>query len=482
MDLTKLSVDEKKELLKLLRKKSFKKEEDRLNLFKPNNVQHRFFKSQKRIRAMLAGNGTGKTVAIIIELLYTHLRCHPYRPNIDTINKTWFICPDYKKIEDYVDLIKKYCPPSQMPEFNKLGTPNIRRIEWQNGTTTTFFSHEQEPKAFEGTNIDALFLEEPCPRDIYVASYRGLRGNPNHFVAIAATMLDSVWLYTDFYRPWLEGNAPHIDIFTGTVEDNRQNVSSQWIAEYFGSLTSEEYDARFHGKPMILQGVVFKEFSRKSHVIPSQDWPQDWPVYVAVDPHTRKLSTALWIGVTKDEDLVVINEAAAGSIEELGKKINEIEATCKYRVVKRRIDNSGSGRDWDGRTALEIFYHRCGLRFSPMRAEEKAVSSSIIKIKQRLALKADGKPTLFVMDHCKGFIRDMELYGWKENANEASSGQSEKPKKVNDDYIDPCRYIIMSNPVYKAAVEIYTPKTAAYSRKPHSIEETEIDSLGRKWR
>lgn len=454
MDLSNLDRATKEELYKTLAKKAFLKKENILDDFSPNKPQDRFLKSDKRIRALFCGNGTGKTVCLAIDLIYAHTNRHPYK-NTDNIRHTWVLVPGLDKVSDYWQEIKKWCPPSLLPKPNKLGSANIRRLEWINGSITTFYSFDQDSGKLEGTNIDALYIDECPPRSLYVAAYRGLRNNPDYYVCFAGTPVSEPWLYTEIYLPAISGEDPNIEAISGSIYDN-PHISQDYIEDFKSRLSEDEIKVRIYGEFAALQGRIFKEFNSQTHTLPYQEWPEDWPVYMAIDPHTRKKSTAVWIGVTKDEHKVVINECAEEDIEKLAEKIIEIEKEYKYRIVLRRIDNSGSGRDWTGISAVEIL-NRYGLRVSPMRQKEKAVNDGIIKIKRALKLKEckDGisRPDLFIMENCVNCRTDFEMYGWQEQKQEESRGISEKPKKVYDDYVDPVRYIIMSNPRYNCALD-----------------------------
>lgn len=449
----------KEELVKLLKEKKVKKKENLLETFfdrrskpRPNAVQDKFFRSQATVRALVGGNGVGKTTSLIIELLLAHTRQHPYR-DVSSIDKTWFICPNYHKINDYLDEVKKWCPPSKLPTVDRLGTPHPRRWIWPNGTTTTFFSADQDSMAFEGTNIDALFCDEPFPRSLYIAAYRGLRNNPKHFVVFAFTAVDEPWLYQDIYVPGMETKNKKIQIFQGHTYDNIENIDKEWLAEFEASLTEEERKVRIEGSFAVLQGRVFKEFDRRTHVIPYQKWPKDWPVWVRIDCHTRKPSTALWLGVTKDEELVVINEAEAPSLDELGDLVLDINAKNEYRVINIKMDNSGLSAGWsrDKRTAFDILREK-GITVTPVKPKEKDVDDSILRIKRLLKPEelpnGEKRPKLAFMENCTGTIQQMELYGWKEGRHEEKTGKSEKVMKVNDDYIDPLRYGVMSRPCF----------------------------------
>lgn len=456
MDLSNLSSQEKEELLLLLHQKELLEKEAVLSTIKLHPVQEAFHKSPARIRLFCGGNGSGKSFALLHELVRTHLNKHEGR-DTSSIFKSWLFIPDLKKAEDYLDLIKKICPPSQFPQTDKMGTPNLRRLLWKNGSTTTIYSFEQSREATEGTNYDALFIDEPIPRELYISSYRGLRSNPNHFVCLALTGVDEPWIFEELFLPGSNGENPNIDVFVSKTYDNRANLSEDWIVQFENSLTEDEKQVRIHGQFAVLTGRVFKEYDRRMHVVKFKPWPKDWPVWCAIDPHTRKKSVALWAGVTKDEELVVLNETEAESIQELGENIKALEARHGYRVVARKIDNSGSSQDWSGNTAVEILRKQCGLHFVPVTNEEKDVEESIFKIKHLLKPEKlmDGteKPRLFIMENCRELAREMELYGWKDNRHPEKTGVSEKIKKVYDDHIDPLRYIVMSKPVHNWSYE-----------------------------
>jgi len=451
MNLDHLSAQEKLEVLKLLKQKELLQREKALDEVKLNVPQTDFHQSKARIRLFAGGNGSGKTFALIHELVRTHLQRHQFR---DTSNhmRTWLMTPDLKKAEDYLDIIKKICPPSQLPQTDKLGTPNLRRLTWPNGSTTTIYSFEQDSMAAEGTNFDALFWDEPGPRQMYIAAYRGLRSNPDHFVCMALTGVDEAWIYQDIYLPGINRTNLNIHVTIASTYDNKENLSEAWIVQFKSTLTEDEQKVRIHGGFAVMTGRVFKEFDRRTHVVKQKPWPVDWPVWCCIDPHTRKQSVALWAGVTKDDELVVLDEAEADNIEELGIMINQIEKGHKWNVVSRAIDNSGNSSDWAGNTAVDILREKCGLRFSAVTQEEKSVDESIYRIKQLLRkeklLNGKEEPRLFFMENCTATITEMEMYGWKNDRNPEKTGTSEKIKKVNDDHIDPLRYIVMKRPVH----------------------------------
>ena len=442
-----LSLEQKADLLKALQQKELIKQENVLETFKPHAGQLDFLKAPHRIRALFSGNGFGKTTALVMDLIYTHLECHPYRDTSD-VRASWLLLPGFDKAEDYYAEIKRWCPPSKLPKINKMGTSAIKRFEWPNGSTTTLYSHDQDSGKLEGTNIDMLACDEPPPRSLWVAAYRGLRNNPNYFITIAGTPLSQAWMYDEIYRPWAMKTDPNILIIQGSTYANPY-LSKEWVKDFEARLTEEERATRIHGEFSFLQGRVFKEFTRQSHVFNFQKWPEEWPVYVAVDPHPRKAHTAVYLGVTDEDVMVVLDELKVeGDVEDFAKALKEREKTNGYKVVSRRIDNSGSGTDWN-RDSFIAQLSKFGIRVSPMRKSEKDVASSIQKIKLLLKNKQ-----LRFLENCVHTISDMEMYAWQDFKNPDQSGVNEKPRKIHDDMIDCLRYIVVSNPVHSPSLHV----------------------------
>jgi hypothetical protein len=464
MDLTKLNRQEKEELLRVLQTKALLKKEHVLKDFQPHPGQLPFLFSTTRITAAFSGNGWGKTTMLVIRLIlahhpelwseFKHLFPKDFTPPTLPVNHSWFFIPGFDKVEDYWQELKRWCPPSKLPKPSKMGTSAIKRLEWTNNTATTYYSHDQDSAKAEGSNIDALFCDEPPPRALWIAAYRGLRNNKNYFIILAGTPISEPWLYEEIYAPGASGKDPNVKIIQGSTYQN-PHLSKDWIADFESRLTDDERKVRLHGEFAHLQGRVFKEFSRPTHVFNVQKWPEEWPVYCAIDPHPRKPHTVVYAGVTNDDVIVVLDELVIeGTVDELAKAMKAKEEANGYRVVCRRIDNSGSGTDWNRDSVISQLdqwsrLNKYNVRVSPMRKAEKDVAASIQKIK--LLLK-NGQ--LRFLENCIETIKDMELYAWQDYRNPESAGVLEKPRKIHDDMIDPLRYIIASNPVHSPSLHV----------------------------
>ncbi len=462
-----MNIDEKRQLLKLLKKKELARNESKLdNLEFSGETQEKFLKSPARIRALFGGNGVSKTSSMVIEMIWQHTNKHPYRDTTDTYH-TWLIIPSATKAEDYWAEIKKFCPPSDLPKPEKLGTSDIRRFKWRNGSMTTIYSHEQDSAKFESTNIDGAFFDEPPKYSQWIATYRGLRSNDNYFVCIAATPISEPWMYTEIYEKWASKTDPNIEVFQGSSYDNKF-LSKAWLKDFESRLTEDERQVRIYGNFAVLQGRIFKKFQRETHVIRQQDWPPDWPVYVGIDPHAKKPHVALAVGVTPDDNYVIIDETeVAGPIYDLADKIKQWQKN--YNVVSVIMDNSGASLDWSRSSAVNLLAS-VGIYCTPVRRADKDVHSGINRIQQLLKGEKDQEgnwvPRLKVMESCFQTINEFMMYSWKEPKNADLTGDPEQPRKTYDERLDILRYIVNRTPQFRSDLEIdsYIGTNEPYSR------------------
>lgn len=455
MDLNNLSIDQKRQIVELLKKKELVKQEKRLdNIQFSGPTQEAFLKSPKKIRAMFGGNGSSKTATMVLEMIWQHTNTHPYRDTSNT-HHTWLIIPSAGKSEDYYNEVKKFCPPSLLPKTDKMGTSDIKRLRWKNGSMTTIYSHEQDSAKFEGSNISGLFCDEPLPRKQWVAAYRGLRANTDYFVCIAATPLSEAWMYQEIYLKWALKQDLNIEVFQGSTYENKY-LSKEWIDDFASRLTEEEKAVRLYGEFATLQGRIYQNFSRNTHVISHQPWPSDWPVYIGIDPHSRKPHAALAVGITPDDNYVIIDELdIKGEITDLAEELKKWQT--KYAIESIIIDNSGAALDWTRNSAVQILASQ-GIYVQPVRRADKDVHAGINRVKQLLKGRKNNEgiwvPQLKVMENCVMTISEFELYTWSEPKHADKTGDPEKPKKINDERLDVLRYIVNRTPEFQADLEI----------------------------
>ena len=175
-----------------------------------------------RIRYFSGGNRSGKSTAGFVEDIMLSLGVHPHIKN-RVPNRGYVIVQDYENAAKNILEVKlnEWCPPDEIQKIERNQSGAIRRVTFKNGSTWDVLSHDQDMKVFEGFDGDWAHFDEPPPKNIYTAVWRGLtdRGGIMH---MTATPLASPWLFQE-YKKALEGDALRWFRFVKTTE-NAKNI------------------------------------------------------------------------------------------------------------------------------------------------------------------------------------------------------------------------------------------------------------------
>ena len=180
---------------------------------------------------------------------------------------------------------------------------NLSRVLHKNGTQIYLRTYDQGYEKAEGKDYDLVWCDEPPPRDIYTAIFRGLVATKG-LLLITATLLSETWLYDEMQQPFVR-------IYEATMFDN-QWLSDQARRNFAAMLTEEERAIRIYGKPSTLSGAIYPQFKDDAPYVVLEDsgppWnpvsDKPWPVIMAVDPHERKPVYVAWAYVTPENGLL----------------------------------------------------------------------------------------------------------------------------------------------------------------------------------
>jgi phage terminase large subunit len=75
------------------------------------------------------------------------------------------------------------------------------------------------------------------------------------------------------------------------------------------------------------------------------------------------------------------------------------------------------------------------------------VLPGINEVKRRLAVKKNGRPSLYIHPRCVNLISELESYAWQEG--------KEKPEKQGDHAVDSLRYALMHRPGVQEEYVVY---------------------------
>lgn len=436
--------------MRLLLEKEKIWEETKLERFKPNRAQEPFIQSKAKIQLFCASNKIGKTTGGVIKtwkfvkkggVVFRIIGSLGFERGIrDTI---------------YPEILKWF-PKNRIKQTktNSQGVVVRMIIRGDNGKDSiiSFLSGEQDDMSFEGDLIDGAWIDEPCRKAIYIATLRGLMIS-NGPLFFTLTPISEPWIYNDL---WLKASEDKdIETFPGALEDALEehggHLSQASMDSFVSKLTEEEKEARIYGRFKHLMGRVFKAFDENIHVIPKFFIPPHWPVWCAIDPHTRKANAAVWLAIGPDAKYVCNEVYWKAGIDEFGKLVKEISA--QYNTVCTLIDTSSETPDWARRETARTMLEKVGVRTRLARKRNQKETGRLM-IQQHLEGKTDdteGKPTLYVFDTCKRMRFEFLNYIYDDFNDPDSQGVKEEPKKINDDLIDGLHYILVERPRHTAA-------------------------------
>jgi phage terminase large subunit len=168
-------------------------------------------------------------------------------------------------------------------------------------------------------------------------------------------------------------------------------------------------------------------FDRNVHVVPPFAPPAGWTRVRSVDFGFTNPFVCLFGAVDYDGRLYVYDEHY-----QAGMLIKDHAS-----AIKRRGDASWTVADHDAQERAELQDNGIGTR-----AANKDVSLGIQRVAERLIVRGDGYPRLFITANCVNMIRELGQYVWEDRKD--GRAIKEEPKKVNDHCNDSLRYAIMA--------------------------------------
>lgn len=459
MDLSNLSRDEKLRALDVLAEKERRLRERRAH-YKPNEGQALVHSSEKPFRWVFAGNGSGKTALAVNEVVW---RLDGYNGHTEKILKAptrvVVVLDAPAKVDDvWLPELNKWAVVK--PEMlDKRGKPYVSRIKWPNGSELLFMFVEQEPMLFESLEADFVCFDEPPKRSVYIALLRGLRkAHSQPGVLVVGTPIAAPWMRKEVYEPWARGEMDDTECFKFASDVNRENVNWEFVEKnIFTKYSDKELRMRRFGEFFDLEGLALAHlFDRARHVVQGVKWPHNWPVVIAIDPHPRKNHVAVMIGVTPQDELVVLKELTSPlPPSEFADQLKDFYQG--YAVIDIICDSFGSGDTTGGQGALSFIQvlRNKGIRVRPTTRKEKDDEAWIQSIQEVLLIPdapdnmGEREPRLKVVAACKGVVSDIESVEWEryKNADEL------KPKLAmhSKDFLVCVKYALASQPQWRRA-------------------------------
>jgi hypothetical protein len=509
-DPTQLTVVETEEFKGVLYEIITRKSES-LRLFVPMPEQERFFASDAGERIALGGNRGGKTTVTVVEIARavtgqdpfdkypkTDGRCILVGKDLTHCSKVFFrklFKPGaFKVIRDEVtNEWRAYNPndvddqrrhaeakpappliPRRFYDFKKIAWENKKdeipkTVPLKNGWVIHFFSSLGAPP--QGWDVDLVAFDEEIEHPLWYPemSARLLDRRVKNAVTGKVQSGKFLWSATpqagtqQLYDLKCRGDEcqseddPPIAVFEFGMLDNpwvSEAAKHEFIKKFEGN--EDEINVRVYGKFALLGSRVYSEFMPKGvHGIESFPIPEDWTVYVAIDPGRQVCAVLFcalppqsseWAGRKIIFDELYIKKCNAQIFAtRFVQKVNG--RPIEFGIIDHRagrITEIGSGRTHEEQysaalKAVRFVFERGGTSFHWSSDDVKGGISAVHNAMHVI----DGKSELVVMrDKVPNLLWEMERYSYRKLPNGLVT---DDPIKLNDHLCDDLRYLFMAN-------------------------------------
>jgi len=132
--------------------------------------------AKHRMRFFLGGNRSGKSTAGFVEDILLATGKHKYLKKWKTPCKGLVVVQDFETHGKNIlePKFEEWTPKGDIIRYDRNQTGAIKKIFFKCGSVIDVASHDQDIKVFEGTDYDFVHFDEPPPRKIFVAVWRGL--------------------------------------------------------------------------------------------------------------------------------------------------------------------------------------------------------------------------------------------------------------------------------------------------------------------
>lgn len=453
-----LETTDKQRILKLIMASEQYPETHATLCYEPHDKQALFHCAPNKGRAIFGGNQSGKTYSGIMEDAFHFTLDYPtwYPENLRYKHPTVgrILVKDFPKAVGEViePALIRSIHPRYISSVKRNSQGYLTKLIGKNSSRIDIVTHEMDTMSQEGWQGDWLHMDEPAPRDKFVANLRGLIRRAGRWW-LTCTPLTEPWMYDEIYS-----NPKHFCINVD-IRDN-PHLNEEQIKVFEDSLTEDEKEARLHGKFMHLSGLVYPEFEVSVHVRPSTTViPPDWPRRLMVDPHDRRPFAMSWAAVDPLDRLWIYREWPLEMFHKLTSSRRSVqdyvhlirEAENGEEVYRRLMDSRFGkqpkmqieGRDMQDQPNLFDMFDEKGMTFEPSYWTQSLSSADPghQEVKNRLRVSAiTSEPSIFVLSNCINTI-----YAFQHNVWESDR---EKQGQFAKDFLDLVRFAVMDEPKY----------------------------------
>lgn len=408
-----------------------------------NPKQKQFFASEKLYTGYGGAKGGGKTWAVRTKAL---LGAYNYAGIRILIMRRTYPELQSNHIEPMLKMI--------IPEFVSYNGA-LKSMYFENGSLIHFghWSGETSELEYNGQEYDWIFLDEATQFTWRTFQFLGglLRGvnnipkrmyitcNPG---GVGHRWVKRLFIDRDYItNPENPEETEHPDDYLfipATIEDNKVLMeSSPAYVKMLASMPENLRKAYRYGDWSTLGGNYFPEFSDKLHVVEPFKIPRHWKRYRAFD-YGLDMLACVWFAVDEEGHNYLYREYSAPNliVQEAAREIlNHTMPDENIEITFAPPDMWNRQKD-SGKTMAEVFMEN-GVFI--VRADNNRVQGHML-MKDAMAKRSDGKPSLMVFRTCKQTIDDIkDIQADDRNPNDCAKEPHELTHRV-----DAVRYYCIS--------------------------------------
>lgn len=448
IDLSKLPMSEKVQLLELLEQKEKHLRENKLAYYQPYKKQKEFHAAGHlrgvRERLLMAGNQLGKTLSAGAETAMHLTGRYPewwIGKRFDHPVTGWAASVTSQTTRDAIQRIllgpvgewgTGMIPKECIIDIKRAahGVPDAVEsvtVRYTSGgiSRITLKSYDQGRERFQGETLDFIwFDEEPSDLSLYTEGLTRTNATKGILYMTFTPLLGM----SKVVKRYLVEKSPGTHVTSMTIYD-AEHYNDEERAAIISAYPEHERKARAEGIPMLGSGAIFPvaEEMIKVRAFPI---PNHWPRVVGLDFGWNHNFAAVWMAVDPDTDTLYVYDVYRQ--REATPTMHAVTIRSKGAWIPCAWPHDGLQHDKGSGVPLQKQYKDAGVNMMGSRATWPDGSNSVeAGIMEMLDRMQTGR--LKVFDHLEGWFEEYRLYHRKDG----------KIVKIDDDAMSATRYAIM---------------------------------------
>lgn len=354
--------------------------------------------------------------------------------------------------------------------FGKFKGGEEKKYILKNGSEI-LFKHLDNLQSLTNLNLSGAWIDqaEEVAEDsfLFVRGRLRRKGVPIRQLFITFNMEGHNWIYNYWKSkdPKCVGKDPQdYHLIEASTLANKAHLPEDYVRN-LENLPPDLYRRYVEGSWEVFEGQIFPEFNTDVHVIDPIQIQDHWLMFEGIDVGVRHPTGYLQAFEDHDNNLYFAKEFRESNLNmgQVAGKIMHLrdgrEPTLTVIDPSANKKEQTSGENLCAQLTEEGIY---------TQNANNSVLASIQRIKKDLTEKR-----IYVFSTCRLLIEELQQYQWeKPRTYKGQTFHSERPVKVNDDLVDPFRYIVMSRPDRH---EVTVPQAKKLTRT-YSDLEAELDA------